>query len=794
MDVIEIFNKYKGFIVRSTTANPKRYAFLLDGISAEHQKTLELFKLTDETPCFLGCSKYGTLVLTNRGAYCHYEYGKIENYLWKDVEDVLITQDYVIFRKKIDSYYTGVFTFSRKSLSDGSLWNNILKEIISAGQSIDKSTAISRGQNSRSKVKSKNATNFNKIIDELRKQAYEKEAQREVLGYKSSERDIKSITIISSQEKRNPETGTSSSKKERRTTKEEVEGRYQELLALLQQTRDEIGTYSSKHKNISKLQSDMHSALDLEMKNVAQEIDNAMNLISWDNLVIAFFGETNAGKSTIIETFRILFERNRKQGQDGLIVGDGQQDFTKDYHEYKMSIGGKPFTLIDVPGIEGNEAEFQDVIKEALHKAHCVFYVQGHNKKPDSATAEKIKNYLGDWVNVYSIQNVRGSITNYDEEEERETLLTPNVLKNEQLIKESFHGILGGVYKGNITLQALLAMCAKASFSDKREDLQRNQTKLLNYFGDAEEVLRFSQFHTIKQLVEEKASSFTDEIAEANKQKMISLARRSALSLEKVLSNSVDTSDIEQKLYEFKRDVLQIISSAQTNIEHKVPGIVRTKLSILKNDLYGFVGQGFDKLKTNGHRRVNATCNEINTEIKNAIRNEIDNASRKIDNKKKDLPSVRLKSGFNAHININVNVDLSEALEELDLNLDKIGNFALKTAGMAATGFMIGGPIGAGIGAAIGAVASWRSGDGGKAEAKKYIAESISEAEEKNLSQIRIQINAVKRELNDEQRKLTREIDNEIDNLSALSDSNSSLKNDIRKFINKLNNTTYGAV
>ena len=594
----------------------------------------------------------------------------------------------------------------------------------------------------------------------------------------------------------------SSSMQTSRTTKDEIENRYQELLNLLQQTRDEVGSYKSKHKNISKLQSNMYMALDREMDDISAEIDNAMNLISWDNLVIAFFGETNAGKSTIIETFRILFEQNRMKGQDGLIVGDGRQDFTKDYQEYKMSIAGKPFTLIDVPGIEGNEDDFRDIIKEALHKAHCVFYVQGHNKKPDSATAEKIKNYLGDWVNVYSIQNVRGSITNYDEEEERETLLTSGVLKNEKLIKESFQNILGDVYKGNITLQALLAMCAKASFSNKREDLQRNQEKLIKYFGNADEVLRFSQFHTIRQLVEEKASSFTYEIAEANKQKMISLARRSANSMENALSSGdVDTSDIEQKLRDFKRDVKQILGSTQTNIEQKVPGIIRTKLSKLKNELYGFVGQGFDTLKSNGHRRAYAISSEINAEITNAISSEINNATRKIDNKKKELPSVRLKSNFNICINVNVNVDLSEALEELDLNLDKIGNFALGTAGMAATGAAIGSffPVvgtllGAGVGAAIGAVASGISGDGGKAEAKKYIAESISDAEDKSLSQARYQINAVKRELNDEQRKLIREVDKEIDNLDALSDSTSSLKNEIRKFVNKLNNTMYGAV
>ena len=38
----------------------------------------------------------------------------------------------------------------------------------------------------------------------------------------------------------------------------------------------------------------------------------------WDKLMIAFFGETNAGKSTIIETFRILFKQ-RKEGSRSLL-------------------------------------------------------------------------------------------------------------------------------------------------------------------------------------------------------------------------------------------------------------------------------------------------------------------------------------------------------------------------------------------------------------------------------------------------------------------------------------------
>ena len=55
---------------------------------------------------------------------------------------------------------------------------------------------------------------------------------------------------------------------------------------------------------------------------------------------------------------RILFDpQKQKNANDGLIVGDGQADFTKTYDEYHLNIFGKPFTLIDVPGIEGKEEE-----------------------------------------------------------------------------------------------------------------------------------------------------------------------------------------------------------------------------------------------------------------------------------------------------------------------------------------------------------------------------------------------------------------------------------------------------
>ena len=53
---------------------------------------------------------------------------------------------------------------------------------------------------------------------------------------------------------------------------------------------------------------------------------------------------------------------------------------------------------------------------------------------------------------------MRGGVSNYDEEEERETLITSGILKAESLIRSEFKTILGDVYAGHVTLQGLLSM------------------------------------------------------------------------------------------------------------------------------------------------------------------------------------------------------------------------------------------------------------------------------------------------------------------------------------------------
>lgn len=409
------------------------------------------------------------------------------------------------------------------------------------------------------------------------------------------------------------------------SSQNDIKKAYKNLQDLLQSTQEDVFDLNGVNSQFNTVKEKIAFAFDSKIKEAKKELDVALKDTVWDNLVIAFFGETNAGKSTIIETFRILFDDKRKK-EDGLIVGDGRHDFTKTYEEYHLSIAGHPFTLIDVPGIEGNEAEFKDVIKTALHKAHCVFYVQGHNKKPDRATAEKIKKYLGDWVKVYSIYNVRGGVSNYDEEEERETLITSGVLKAESLIRAEFKTILGDVYAGHVTLQGLLAMSAKASFSSKREDLIRGQQKLLKYFGgSADKVLEFSQFKTLTTLVEQKSSNFKSEIIEANKQKLMSLAGNIATDIEQVMESQKSyLANLESNLRTINREVCNnSMDLALRNITNKTKNAISSAYGELKSEIFDLIDNEPSNINQIAEQYQEDVIENLENRIKSIVNDEL---------------------------------------------------------------------------------------------------------------------------------------------------------------------------
>ena len=588
------------------------------------------------------------------------------------------------------------------------------------------------------------------------------------------------------------------------SSKDEIKKAYKNLQDLLQSTQVDVFDLNGVNSQFNTVKEKIAFAFDSKIKEAKKELDVALKDTVWDNLVIAFFGETNAGKSTIIETFRILFDDKRKK-EDGLIVGDGRHDFTKTYDEYHLSIAGHPFTLIDVPGIEGNEAEFKDVIKTALHKAHCVFYVQGHNKKPDRATAEKIKKYLGDWVKVYSIYNVRGGVSNYDEEEERETLITPGVLKTESLIQTEFKTILGDVYAGHVTLQGLLAMSAKASFSSKREDLIRGQQKLLKYFGgSANKVLEFSQFKTLTTLVEQKSSNFMSEIIEANKQKLISLAGNIATDIELVMESQKSyLANLESNLRTINREVCNnSMDSALRNITNKTRNTITSAYGELKSEIFDLIDNEPSNINQLAEQFQEDVIENLENRIKSIVNDELkkvrDTANRKI----KDLDGVNIKPiQFNQSIDLETEIDFSGALGELDIDLADVLSWTAKTAGTAATGALVGSfipgigtLIGAGVGAVVGGIAHACSGDGGKADARKSVSDAIGKATQRAKNNVKSMLAPVIRDMDIQKRQLTNSVKTELTNIEDLQETLDTFDVEVSEFVNELKHKRYGRI
>lgn len=584
---------------------------------------------------------------------------------------------------------------------------------------------------------------------------------------------------------------------------ERFEARYQELssyLCSIAAKIDAIRTDNTKQAGIKK---NLLAFLETYIKDSMNKLGEIKMGARWDKLVIAFFGETNAGKSTIIETFRILFDESRNRAGeegDGLIVGDGRSDFTKVYEEYNLKINGKEFILIDVPGIEGREEDFRDEIKRALNQAHCVFYVQGHNKKPDIKTAEKIKNYLSDWVNVYSIFNVRGGASNYDESDERETLETEAVRKNEQLIQDTFQGILGNIYKGNLTLQALLAMCARGHFSSTREDLLRAQKKLLSYFGNADAVLRFSRFDRVMQLVDQKSEHYMDEIVEANKQKLIAQYRKVYQGLVDMMAQQQrDIDRLKERLIRFDVDMNMSFEETIRAIRNRLT-YVHTKV--------------FDDLKRDVSKELDKDCNRDDSineiqrcatalfkaytrESKIIVEYEFSRLEEKIRERRRELDNIQI-GGLYIDISSLEMPNLDEAFGKMDLNFGDFVDLAT-TVGGTALAFSVVPGIGTLTGAVIGTALYFGKqfflGDGKRNEAKLKALELIDQKKRESQStSLNKQINAIEQMLDREKDRFQQIIRNERNNLQQLSDAIEDAQRQVVAYANHIKNTAYGEI
>ena len=629
---------------------------------------------------------------------------------------------------------------------------------------------------------------------------------------------------------------------------------YNEISAQLRAAIKQIQKIPSSTNEFQKIKQSFVDTLSAQLSRTHLEANNTLNSTEWDKLVIAFFGETNAGKSTIIETFRILFDeterhknihasffkrlknayyeipreghsrayeifieciklfdvrkwfRHIEYAVDGIIVGDGRHDFTKIYKEYEMNISGKPFVLIDVPGIEGNEDDYKDEIKIALSKAHCVFYVQGHNKTTDSATAEKIKKYLRNWVKVYTIYNVRGSADAYDTPEERVNLVTDDVRKVCVGIEKSFSDILGDSYGGNTVTQGFLALSAQANFSPKRADLIRKQNKLLTFFNSRDELYQFSRFDSVVSLVNEKASNYTNEIYEANKDKLVALSKHTIFAIEEELNNQKGT--IEKYcglLNNYRREVDTYYNSASHRIEIQLREKCDDEFRKLKESVFTIISDDEPEKKERIAGQVNTTSGSLREGIFHILKTENEELNKRLKESERKLKGLPIGILNFEHLNNespNIYININDFLEHLEISFGDVFNFGMNVAGSAAAGATlgsfipgIGNLVGGIIGGFLGVAKSLFTSDGGVGTAQEEARKKIDEASFRAWDDIQKNVvYKIKNDFNKQTTKTSAVVNDALSNISKLDSAINEAKKRILDFENKMKTEQYGSV
>jgi len=361
----------------------------------------------------------------------------------------------------------------------------------------------------------------------------------------------------------------------------------------------------------------------------------------------------NRQLTTLFDTL-LLYERKKAQAHrvDGLIIGTGEADFTKGNTLYPLNYQGKRFQLIDVPGIEGDEAKYAHMVREAVAKAHLVFYVNGTNKKPEKATAQKIRTYLRLGTQVCPLINVRGNADSYEFEEDRKSLAdhgssSTALLQTEEVLRT----VLGSkVLQPGHCVQGLLAFSALAMDGHTGRttiDLSRGQDLLIqqrNYqkhFASPKVMYEFSQVQSVANVLHNKLSTFREDMIESNKTKVHELLAENAETLKQL--HDAHSTFVTKTKPEFEK-CREAIKAAQERFERLV-------VAGRKNLWDGF----FNSLKENADEIIERHFGESDV-----ISNKINRAFKT----QQELLKEHLQEQFEKYL-ADLQQDLQQAMQRL---------------------------------------------------------------------------------------------------------------------------------
>ncbi|GAA7013725.1 hypothetical protein Kyoto25A_06950 [Helicobacter pylori] len=404
-----------------------------------------------------------------------------------------------------------------------------------------------------------------------------------------------------------------------------------------------------------------------------KELESLKNNEEWEKFTIAFYGETGAGKSTLIECLRLFFKELGKMDQqerfkrlyanmknyrgseraeleklqDGAIIGDGRSDSTLETKSYTFKHNVQSFVLLDVPGIEGDEKKVKQQISDATQKAHAIFYVTKTPASPQKGeeekegTIEKIQNQLDSQTEVYTLFNK--PINN--PRALKDGLIDENEKKSLRDLDEKMKAILGKHYKGHQIVSAQAAFYGLSSALLPETDFYKNKQKFLEFFK-AEELLLKSQFKQLgKFITETLLENSRKKIIESNCNKALKVIEK----LQKAIVTTIDRQ-INPTIKEIKDGLLETYSNLDRSREECISNLNNSASSAIERfktdfriEMYEHIDRGIENkeceeiFENEREQRTKKLRENIKSGLRKMNNNSVKTCKRILNNLKRGL-------------------------------------------------------------------------------------------------------------------------------------------------------------
>ncbi|OAI26191.1 hypothetical protein [Methylomonas koyamae] len=472
-------------------------------------------------------------------------------------------------------------------------------------------------------------------------------------------------------------------------------------------------------------------------------------------------------KITLFESLKLNVHRI-----DGLIIGTGKADFTQGNTVYSLNYKDKTFQLIDVPGIEGDESKYEEMVRKAVAKAHLVFYVNGTNKKPEQGTAKKIRGYLRHGTQVCPLVNIRGNADFYEFEEDRVSL--QNHRSSASALEQTvgvLHDVLGkDVLLPGHCVQGLLGFSSlafhlgtgKTTIHPSRDnDLVFQQRNYLKYFSSPQEMYEFSEIKQVARILHNKLDTFHEDIIESNKTKISELLSGNIAELEQTLIDYQEFIKLIKPEFDACREsIKQARLSFQRLVESGRKNLWNNFFTSLCEESDDIVAKHFgdsDRISSAIERAYKSKQKELCSQLEdnfnknlNTMLESIETAMKRLieDVQRLEFQQRFVTEGFSkGEFFRSTKVDMGFGMKDFGKMALGIGSYIVTGAGIGSTIPVIGTLIGAAVGAVVGilmtllSVFSSREKRIRKAQAK--VQESIDDVRRKVMNELKNDVQSV---------------------------------------------------